>query len=183
MTDDNPDLTYSLHTATPDNKFFSITNGVGSPGAPGYPQITVGSLPKTGSVDTDPVLDYETDPEFTVQIQVADQANPPQRSSFSVPIGLINLNEVPFFDENSKGKTALNYQETSTGTVAQYTAIDPDDPRNDAAVVWYVTGPDADDFEIVDGALRFVESLDPEWPRLREPDGPEFRWQPQRLPR
>ena len=171
LTDDNPHLTYSLHTATPDNKFFSITQGVGSPGAPGYPQLTVGSLPKTGSVDTDPVLDYETDPEFTVQIQVADHANPPQRSSFSVPIGLINLNEDPFFDENSKGMTALNYQESSEGTVAQYTAIDPDDPRNDAAVIWYVTGPDTDDFEIVAGALSFVEPPDFENPTDRDFDG------------
>ena len=170
VTDDNP-LTYTLHPATPDNKFFSVIEGVGSPGAPGYPQITVGRVEKTDSVDTDPVLDYETDPEFTVQIQVSDQSNPPQRSGFSVPIGLINLNEVPFFDENSKAKTALNYEETSTAPVAEYTAIDPDDARNDEAVVWYVTGPDADDFAIVDGALSFVDPPDFESPTDRDFDG------------
>ena len=170
------DLTYTLHPATPDNNYFSITSGVGSPGSPGYPQITVGSSPKTGSQDTDPVLNYEEKKGFTVQIQVMDAADPPQRSSFSVPIELVNLNEVPFFNEASKGKTAETHPEAIEGvsnydkTVATYVAIDPDDARNSSAVVWYVTGTDADDFEIVNGALMFMDPPDYEDPSDRGHD-------------
>ena len=55
--------------------------------------------------------------------------------------------------------------------VADYVAIDPDDDRNPAAVNWYVTGTDADDFAIANGALMFVDPPDYEDPSDRAHDG------------
>ena len=157
-------LEYTLLSSGPDNKFFSLTDGVGSPDSPGAPQITVGSASRPNTTDMDPVLDYEDDPEFTVLIRVADSADSPQISSISVPVRLVNLNEVPFFDEASKAKMEVEHTEVNQDApniyrqeVATYVAIDPDDARNSSAIDWYVTGLDADDFEIANGQLRFVE--------------------------
>ena len=154
-------LSYDLHPAIPDNRSFSVERGVGSPGSPGFPQVTVGSVNRTNDVvNADPVLDYETKPQYTIVIRATDEASPMQTNSFSVTINLRNLNEYPFFNQASLDKDAEDYEEGRTSPVATYVATEPDGGLID----WYVTGTDADHFSIADGVLRFVNVPDFEKP-------------------
>ena len=154
-------LSYDLHPAIPDNRSFSVMADVGSPGSPGFPQITVGSVNRTnGIVNADPVLDYETKSQYNIVIRATDEASPQQTNSFSVTINLKNLNEYPFFNQASLDKDAETYEEGRTTPVATYVATDPDGGPID----WYVTGTDADRFSIANGVLSFVNVPDFEKP-------------------
>ena len=154
-------LSYDLHPAIPDNRSFSVMADVGSPGSPGFPQITVGSVNRTnGIVNADPVLDYETKSQYNIVIRATDEASPQQTNSFSVTINLKNLNEYPFFNQASLDKDAETYEEGGTTPVATYVATDPDGGPID----WYVTGTDADRFSIANGVLSFVNVPDFEKP-------------------
>ena len=154
-------LIYDLHPAIPDNRSFSVMAGVGSPGSPGFPQVTVGSVTRTNDiVNADPVLDYEAKSQYNVVIRATDEASPMQTNSFSVTINLRNLNEYPFFNQASLDKDAEDYEEGRTSPVATYVATEPDGGLID----WYVTGTDADHFSIADGVLSFVNVPDFEKP-------------------
>ena len=175
-------LTYDLLPAARDNRNFSITipdadgtplvEGVGSPVSPGFPQLSVGEVTQTGSEDKDPNLDYEDDSEYTVTVRVEDAADPQNTGSFTVTVRLTDLNEMPMFDEASRGKTALDFDENHTdqnpnNEVATYVATDPDNKR----ISWYVTGPDAGDFAISQaGVLSFKNAPDHETPTDRDYD-------------
>ena len=154
-------LSYDLHPAIPDNRSFSVMTGVGSPGSPGFPQVTVGSVTRTNDVvNADPVLDYETKSQYNVLIRATDEASPMQTNSFSVTINLRNLNEYPYFNQASLDKNAESYEEGRTSPVATYAATEPDGGPID----WYVTGTDADHFSIANGVLSFVNVPDFEKP-------------------
>ena len=155
------ELTYGL-PSTADNWAFSVMSGVGSPGSPGIPMITVGSRPRAGIVNEDPGLNYEVKPQYDVVIGVTDTASPPQTSSFPVTVNLKNLNEKPFFSSASLANYGRDYLEGRTNpVVATYAATEPDgDP-----IDWYVYGTDAHHFTIAGGELSFVNVPDFEDPQ------------------
>ena len=132
---------YNLNaTISGDDDYFTIDN---------YGQIRVGGgeLPRDAAT-ADPTLDFEGDNEF-VLIVTATATN---RSSTSVvTISLRNLNESPYFDQVSRDTAAatdgmIQHTETQTNRVAALAATEPDGD----GLRWEVTGPDADDFEIID---------------------------------
>ena len=161
----NGTLSYDLRPGSQDNDLFSVTAGLGSPESPGFPRVTVGSVTKPRSADTDPVLDYETDPEHTIIIRAMDEANPRQAGFFRATINVQNLNEVPAFSAASLGKSQQEHPEDNQNKVVTFVAEDPDGGN----IVWYVTGTDADDFEIVNGELSFNSNMFPDGPDYENP--------------
>lgn len=87
-------------------------------------------------------------------------------------IKLINLNEGPYFVENSRSDGAAltnmpaSYTENRTAAVESFQAVDPDG----GDIVWSLWGTDAADFTIDDGTLRFSSPPDYESPSDREFD-------------
>ena len=95
-----------------------------------------------------PDLNYEENSTYVVEVTAT---GPGGRMVATVTISLINLNESPFLTADSRAKNVLSVNENLTGAVANYQAEDPDD----LGIRWEVTGPDAADFTITDGALKF----------------------------
>ena len=119
-------------------------------------QITV----KTAGANIRPDLNYEEDFTYVVEVTASGTGG---EMVATVTISLIDLNESPYLTEDSREKAAVSVNENLTGAVANYQAEDPDD----LDIHWEVTGPDAGDFTITGGALKFRTPPDFEKPTDR----------------
>ena len=145
-TVDDANLTYSLENR--DYRLFDIEPNSG--------QITVGE----GTT-----LDFETKSSYVFTVKVKDASN--ASDTVTVNITVTNVDEDP---EITAGPVTVDYAENGTGTVATYTAADPEDdsarPRKPLA--WSLEGTDAALFTISKGGVLTFNQP----PRLR---GPEHR--------
>ena len=165
-------FTYDLDsTVTNDDDYFYIATTTG--------QIRVGMVdfpnPVPGTVidnsptgtdddpdDTDPNLNYEGSNTFSLIVTATDTTNPARKAMATVNITLADVNERPFFDKETRDRAvneaeaarplqAIEYKESRTNSVVPLAAVDPDVSQPDANTFnWEVTGPDADDFMIMD---------------------------------
>ena len=139
-------FTYDLRaTVSGDDDSFTIDN---------YGQIRVGGgeLPRAAAT-ADPTLDFEGKNEFVVIVTAIATVPTTRSSTAAVTISLRDLNESPYFDQVSRDTAAaaatdgmIQHTETQTNRVAALAATEPDGD----GLRWEVTGPDADDFEIID---------------------------------
>ena len=97
--------------------------------------------------------DFEERPSYALIVEASD-GNPRNVASIDVTITVSNANEPPVVS----GITEIErFEDNATGTLANYTADDPD--GND--VIWDVIGVDRNDFVIdASGALSFKDPVD-----------------------
>ena len=97
--------------------------------------------------------DFEERPSYALIVEASD-GNPRNVASIDVTITVSNANEPPVVS----GITEIErFEDNATGTLANYTADDPD--GND--VIWGVIGVDSNDFVIdASGALSFKDPVD-----------------------
>ena len=100
-------------------------------------------------------LDYETKTTYMVTLTAEDSFA--ASSSIMVTIEVNPIDEKP----DVSGEETPEYLENGTGSVATYTATDPE---GTAIASWTLTGTDADAFTIVGGVLKFAETPDYEMP-------------------
>ena len=135
---DNDSLTYSLSGTNAGS--FAIGSSTG--------QITVG----TGTT-----LDYEAKNSYEVTVSVHDGVNvdgDPDTTvddTIDVTISVTNVDEAPVLS----GLETVSYAENGTGSVATYTAVDPES----AALAWTLSGDDAGDFSISESGELTFDSL------------------------
>ena len=130
-TADNAALTFALSGA--DAGLFDIASSG---------QITVA---------TGPQLDHETKDTYTVTVTVRDLEG--LSSSIDLTIKVTNVNEAP----DVSGVSSAEFTENGEGTVATFTATDPEDDE----VTWTLDGGDGALFAISeDGVLTFVSPPD-----------------------
>ena len=101
-----------------------------------------------GQLSTKADLDYEDKQSYTVMVTATDPGG--LSATVTVTIEVTDENEAPKLD----GEAPEEYAENGTAPVATFTAVDPERK----AIEWSVTGPDAEDFTIVGGVLRFESS-------------------------
>lgn len=107
----------------------------------------------TGQLMTKDDLDFETKPSYSVTISVSDgkdiNGNPDDSIDATIPV-IVNVNDV---DEAPviSGTSTVGFDENATGTVASYTAEDPEEHSHS----WDLSGTDASDFNITGGNLTF----------------------------
>ena len=112
----------------------------------------------TGQLMTKDDLDFETKRSYNVEISVSDgkdiNGNPDPSIDATIPV-TINVNDV---DEAPviNGDSVVSFDENATGTVASYTAEDPEEH----SYSWDLSGADESDFNIVDGDLTFKSPPD-----------------------
>ena len=149
MDPDSDDvLTYSLGGR--DARFFAIDPSTG--------QITIGGVTEPGDDKTDPELNYETAPKsYTVDVSAMDTAG--EKGTVTVIISVTDRNEPPAFTNAPEAE--IEYAENGTGQVHGFRAPDPEGRGEN----WDVTGPDAAQFTISGGVLRFRNSPDKENPK------------------
>ena len=104
----------------------------------------------TGQLKTKAPLDYETRTQYQLQARVHDDDGGDDR--ITVNIRVTGVPEAP----SITGDAAIQVAENTTGTLATYTATDPEGQD----VSWDLSGDDAGDFSIANGALRFRSSPD-----------------------
>ena len=133
MDDDDVNLTYSLEGR--DARLFGINWTTG--------QIEVGE---------DTSLDYETRDRYTVTVRAKDARN--LTDAVTVNITVDNVEEDP---EITAGPIMVKHAEKDSGTVATYTAADPEDDsaRPRKPLSWSVSGTDDEFFSIEGGMLKF----------------------------
>ena len=93
-------------------------------------------------------LDFETKTTYMVTITATDSFS--DSASIDVTITVTDADEAP----DVTGDAAIEYAENGTGSVATYTADDPEG----AAVKWSLSGADDSLFSIEGGVLAFVKS-------------------------
>ena len=93
-------------------------------------------------------LDFETRTTYMVTITATDSFS--DSASIDVTITVTDADEAP----DVTGDATKEYAEKGTGSVATYTAVDPEG----AAVKWSLGGDDDADFTIAGGVLAFVKS-------------------------
>ena len=101
------------------------------------------------------MLDYETKQTYMVTVMAEDSFG--SSSSIDVTIMVNPMDEAP----DVSGEETPEYLENGTGSVATYTAVDPE---GTAIASWSLDGTDADAFTIVGGVLRFAKTPDYEMP-------------------
>ena len=102
-------------------------------------------------------LDFETGTTYMVTLTAADSFS--DSASIDVTITVTDADEEP----DVTGDAEKEYAENGTGSVAVYTADDPEG----VAVKWSLSGADAADFTIEGGVLAFVKSPNFEKPTDR----------------
>ena len=116
--------------------------------------IVGGELKFVNTPDYENPVDDDVGNDYEITVIASDGE---LTDDIDVTIDVTNVNEAPDID----GDLSPNYTENGTGTVATYTADDPEDDE----ITWTLDGDDADAFTIDDdGDLEFVKD-----PRLREP--------------
>ena len=103
-------------------------------------------------------LDYEAAKNvYMVTLTATDSFS--DSASIDVTIMVTDADEPP----DVSGDVSAEYAENGTGSVATYTAVDPEG----VAVKWSLSGDDKADFTIAGGVLAFVKSPDFEMRRTR----------------
>ena len=115
--------------------------------------VTEGALNFNSSPDYESPGDSDGNNSYVVKVQASDGT---ETASLDITIDVTNVNEAP----SVTGETAFNYAEQSTGSVAAYTASDPEGDE----LTWSLSGDDSDAFSIAAGALTFATS-----PNYEEP--------------
>ena len=112
----------------------------------------------TGQLKTKDPLDHETTPSYSVAVSVRDgNHDAAMDDTINVTITITDVNESP----TVTGETSRNYEENGSGTVATYTAADPENGE----ITWSLSGADSGDFSIDNtGALTFDAPPDYEAP-------------------
>ena len=93
-------------------------------------------------------LDFETRTTYMVTLTATDSFS--DSASIDVTITVTDADEAP----DVTGDATKEYAEKGTGSVATYTAVDPEG----AAVKWSLGGDDDAAFTIAGGVLAFVKS-------------------------
>ena len=107
-------------------------------------------------VKGDPKFDYETKDTYMVTLTARD--NYGETADLELTIMITDVNDAP----EVTGPASETYSENGTGSVATYSA---DDPEGSAIASWSLAGADAGDFKIEDGVLSFTKSPDYETPK------------------
>ena len=115
--------------------------------------VTEGALSFNSSPDYESPEDSDGNNSYVVKVQASDGT---ETASLDITINVTNVNEAP----SVTGETAFNYPEQSTGSVASYTASDPEGDE----LTWSLSGDDSDAFSIAAGALTFANK-----PNYEEP--------------
>ena len=115
--------------------------------------MTGGALSFNSSPDYESPADSDGNNSYVVKVQASDGT---ETASLDITINVTNVNEAP----SVTGKTAFNYAEQSTGSVAAYTASDPEGDE----LTWSLSGDDSDAFSIAAGVLNFANK-----PNYEEP--------------
>ena len=108
----------------------------------------------SGQLQTKSALDNENKATYEVTVSVHDGKNEAEGSdttvddTIDVTITVTGENDPP----TVSGQTTVNHAENDAGTVATYTATDPEGVTS---FTWTLSGDDADDFAINEGALTF----------------------------
>ena len=112
----------------------------------------------SGQILTKSDLDYEgTRNTYSVTVSVTDskdtQGNddPAVDASIQVTINVIDDDEAP----EITGATSTSWSENATGTVATYTATDPEN----ATTTWTVHGTDKEDFGITEDGQLYIDTV------------------------
>ena len=108
----------------------------------------------TGQLKTKAPLDYETRTQYQFQAKVHDDDGGDDR--ITVNIRVTGVPEAP----TVTGDTTIQVAENSAGRLATYSATDPEG----LDVTWGLSGEDAGDFSIANGALIFASTPDHENP-------------------
>ena len=115
----------------------------------------------SGQLRTKDALNYEIKSTYTVTVTATDRED--VSDTIEVTITVINVDEPPVLE----GKFSINYAENGTGTVAAYTAVDPEN----VLIAWSLSGDDSGDFSISSaGVLTFDTSPDYEAAEDTDPD-------------
>ena len=102
-----------------------------------------------GQLKTKAALDKETKDTYEVTVSVHDgYPDSTVDDTIDVTITVTDANDPP----TVSGKTTVNHAENDAGTVATYSATDPEGVTS---FTWTLSGDDADDFAINGGALTF----------------------------
>ena len=104
----------------------------------------------SGQLETKAALDHEKKDSYSVTVTATDSLQ--QATTINVTIEVGDVDEVPDLD----GDSSAMYAENGTGSVATYTATDPEGKD----IVWTLDGDDAGDFSIDDGVLKFKSKPD-----------------------
>ena len=112
----------------------------------------------TGQLLTKDALNFEDKASYSVTISVSDgkdvdsNENDATDATIPVTVNVNNVNEPPVVT----GNETPTFNENATGTVATYTAEDPEDN----SISWDLSGVDAGSFEIDGGELTFESPPD-----------------------
>ena len=99
----------------------------------------------SGQLRTKAELDHEATPTLNIRVTATDPGG--LSATIAVTITVEDVDETP----EISGPQTVDFDEGGTGTVATYTATDPDDTGID----WMLTGTDSDDFTLSGGTLSF----------------------------
>ena len=127
----------------------NLTYALGGPDAASFDIVRT-----SGQLQTKAELDKETKDTYTVTVTAADSLS--VSSTITVTIKVTNVDEMP----DLEGEAPEEYAENGKGTVARFTA---DDPEGEP-ITWSVSGVDSADFSIENGVLRFKSAPDYENP-------------------
>ena len=138
--DDPEDDTVTWSLAGADRGDFEISDG--------------GALTFRQAPDYESPVDSDGDNEYRVEVQASDGR---LTGGLDVVVTVTGVDEAP----SVSGGASIGFEENGTGTVAVYSA---DDPEGDG-FTWSLAGTDRGDFEISDGgALTFLRTPDHESP-------------------
>ena len=127
-----------------------LTYTLGGPDASSF-----GIIATSGQLQTKAPLDYESKSSYTVTVTATDPSN--AKAVISITITVTNVDETPVVTVGP----SIEYAENGIGTVATYTATDPEG----TAIIWSLSGVDSGPFSIsIAGALTFNAPPDYEDP-------------------
>ena len=106
------------------------------------------SVDDNGQIKTAKALDYETQSSYTVTLTATDPAG--ASASITVNVEVTDADDPATISTTS----SISYDEGGTDPVATFTATDQDGD----AIVWSLSGADAEDFTIEGGVLAFKSS-------------------------
>ena len=107
--------------------------------------------------DFDARADSNRDDRYQVTLNTSDKASAGKPGSLAVTVTLTDVDEPPVIT----GPASVDFDENATGTVATYSALDPEA----GTVALRLIGSDSDDFSFTDGVLRFDSA-----PNFEDPD-------------
>ena len=139
------------YSATDPDRGDTVTWGVSGTDASAFRIDSSGNLAFDGAPDYDSPADSGGDNVYNVKVDAKDES---LTSSYDVAVTVTPVDEPPVVTGAS---TINNYDENGTGSVATYTASDPE---GDTDIDWSLGGPDRGDFTITGGVLAFANPPD-----------------------